>query len=111
MKQFLDHLATDIRFAVRSLRRRPTFAAVAITTIALAVGAATRIFSVVDGVLFRSLPYTPAGRLVTVWQTDSTERRTAVLAANWDRVPLDYTDFIRWRERQTSYSAVGVWSG
>jgi predicted permease len=101
----------DLRFAARSLRRRPTFAAIAIATIALAIGAATSIFSVVDGVLFRSLPYHDARRLVAIWQTDSVRKKQAILSAFWDRTPLDYTDFIGWRAKQTSFDGVGVWSG
>lgn len=107
----MDSILFDLRFAARSLRRRPTFAVVAVTTIALAIGAATAIFSVVDGVLFRSLPYREPGRLVAVWQTDPDRKSQALLAANWDRTPLDYTDFINWRAKQTSFSGVGVWSG
>jgi len=107
----MDSLLLDLRFAVRSLRRRPTFAAIAITTIALSIGAATSIYSVVDGVLFRSLPYHDARRLVAVWQTDPERKKNAILAVNWDRAPLDYTDFMTWRAKQTSFAAVGVWSG
>jgi len=101
----------DLRFAARSLRRRPTFAAIAIATIALSIGAATSIYSVVDGVLFRSLPYHDARRLVAIWQTDSVRKKQAILSAFWDRTPLDYTDFITWRAKQTSFDGVGVWSG
>jgi predicted permease len=107
----MDSLLLDLRFAARSLRRRPMFAAVAITTIALAIGASTAIFSVVDGVLFRSLAYRDAGQLVGVWQTDPDRKAQALLAANWDRTPLDYTDFITWRSRQTAFTGVGVYSG
>jgi putative ABC transport system permease protein len=107
----MNSLIQDLRFARRSLFRRRLFAAVAITTVALSIGAATSIYSVVDAVLFRALPYRDAGRLVAVWQTDSTRKKQPILAANWDRVPLDYTDFITWRAKQTSFSAVGVWSG
>src|SRR5436190_12915566 len=99
----MDSLLLDLRFAIRSFRRRPTFAIVAIATIALSIGAATAIFSVVDGVLFRSLPFRDAGRLVGIWQTDPDRRAQAILAANWDRTPLDYTDFITWRAKQTSF--------
>jgi putative ABC transport system permease protein len=101
----------DLRFAIRSLRRRPTFAVIAIATIALSIGAATAIYSVVDGVLFRSLPYHDARRLVAIWQTDPIRKKQAILAAYWDRTPLDYTDFITWRAKQTSFDGVGVWSG
>ena len=107
----MESLLLDLRFAARSLRRRPVFAIVSILTIALSIGAATAMYGVVDGVLFRSLPYRDAGRLVWVWQTDEARRKQAVLAANWDRVPLDYTDFLVWRERQRSFSGVAVWSG
>jgi putative ABC transport system permease protein len=107
----VDSLLLDLRFAIRSLRRRPTFAAIATATIALSIGAATSIYSVVNGVLFRSLPYHDARRLVAIWQTDPDRKKNAILAANWDRVPLDYTDFITWRARQTSFDAIGVWSG
>jgi predicted permease len=103
-------LLADLRFAVRSLRRRPTFTAVALATIALAIGAATTIYGVVDGVLFRSLPYRDGDRILSVWQTDATRKTRMLLAASWDQMTLDYTDFIAWRARQTSFSAVGVWS-
>ncbi|HEU4785892.1 MAG TPA: ABC transporter permease [Gemmatimonadaceae bacterium] len=107
----MDTVLFDLRFAARSLRRRPVFAIVAIATVALAIGAATSIYSVVDAVLFRSLPYHDPGRLVAVWQTDPARKGQPVLAANWDRLPLDYTDFIAWRANQTSFTAVGAWSG
>ncbi|HEY4304855.1 MAG TPA: ABC transporter permease [Gemmatimonadaceae bacterium] len=107
----MDSVLLDIRFALRSLRGRPVFAAVAIATIALSIGAATAIFSVVDGVLFRSLPYHDAGKLVAIWQTDSTRKKSPVLAASWDRFGLDYTDYLHWRAKQTSFSSIGVSSG
>jgi predicted permease len=111
MTRLLDSLRLDVRFALRSLRRRPTFAIVAVTTLALSIGAATAIYSIVDGVLFRSLPYHDASRIVSIWQTDSLRKKQALLAANWDRVPLDYTDFLRWRDAQHSFDGVAVWSG
>src|ERR1051325_7737553 len=107
----MDSIRLDLRFALRSLRRRPTFAAVAIATIALAIGAGTAIFSVVDGVLFRSLPYPNANRLLAVWQTDPDRKAQRILAANWDRMVLDYTDFLNWRAKQTSFDGVAAWAG
>jgi putative ABC transport system permease protein len=106
----MDSVLLDIRFALRSLRRRPVFAVVAIATIALSIGAATAVYSVVDGVLFRSLPYRAEGKLVVVWQTDTVRKKSTLLSSYWDRVPLDYTDFMVWRAKQTSYTNVGVWS-
>lgn len=107
----MESVLLDLRFAVRSLRRRRVFTSVAIATIALSIGAATSIYSVVDGVLFRSLPYHTAGKLVTIWQTETTRRSATMLNSFWDRVPLDYTDFITWRQKQTSFTSVGVWTG
>ena len=107
----MDSVLSDIRFALRSLRRRPTFATVAIATIALSIGAATAIYGVVDGVLFRSLPFRDSGRLLSVWQTDPGRRAQPLLASGWDRAPLDYTAFLVWRAKQTSFDGVGVWSG
>lgn len=62
---FLDALFADLRFAVRTMARRPGFAATAILTLALGIGATTAVFSVVDRILFRSLPYPHDERLVS----------------------------------------------
>ena len=67
----LDDLLADTRFAVRALRRNPGFTAAVILVLALAIGAATAVFSVVDTVLIADLPYPHADRLVRVYQQNS----------------------------------------
>ena len=63
----MDTLRKDLAFAIRTLRRSPGFAFTAIFTIALGIGATTAIFSAVNGVLLRPLPYEDPERLVSIW--------------------------------------------
>jgi predicted permease len=65
----LSGLGFDLRYAARSWRRRPLLFTVAAATLALAIGSSTAVFSVVDAVLLRPLPFAAAGRLVLLWQT------------------------------------------
>jgi predicted permease len=65
--EMMRQLIGDARLAVRSLRKEPRFAAVAVATLALGIGLVTAIFSVVNGVLLKPLPYPDADRLVGIW--------------------------------------------
>src|SRR5260370_26970521 len=64
---FADHLGRDVRYGLRQLGRNPGFSAIAIATLALGIGVNTAMFSAVDAVLIRPLPYADADRLVVLW--------------------------------------------
>lgn len=78
----LPNLLPDLRYGLRLLARARGFAAAAILTVAIGIGATTAIFSVVYGVLLRPLPFEEPDRLVSIWSSTVTQPRTAVGAAN-----------------------------
>ena len=82
-------LLQDLRFAFRSLAARPGFAAIAIITLSLGIGATTAIFSVVEAVLLRPLEYPAADRIVKVIGYDKADQSTGNLS------PADFLDFQR----------------
>ena len=84
----------DVTLGFRSLRRSPSFSAVAVLTLGLGIGLATVVFSVVNGVLLRPLPYPESDRLVTLWQLDT---------GKGEREKPAPANFIDWRERSRSF--------
>jgi predicted permease len=105
----IDELVNDLRYGLRLLRANPTFALVAIVTLAIGIGATTAIFSVVDAVLLRPLPYPDAGRLVMLWED---VRLPAYRSARNTPAPGNFAD---WRARTDAFAGVaaigyGSWS-
>jgi putative ABC transport system permease protein len=96
----LDSLLKDIRYGVRNLSRTPGFTAVAVLTLALGIGANTAIFSVVENVLLRPLPYPHPENLVEIWNTYPPQIPRAGLS------PGDYAD---WHKQATSFSEMGAY--
>ena len=83
----------DLSYAIRSLARSPGFTVAATLTLAVGIGATTAIYSVVDGVLLRPLPFADPDRLVSIWLTDEAWRTDPVLASQWDRVPIGRVEY------------------
>lgn len=94
--QLLDSLLQDLRFALRGLKNRPGFAIVAILTLALGIGSTTAVFSVVDRILFRSLPYPHDDRLVSFGDKAPFEASEFVLGP----------DYVDWKKAQTPFESV-----
>ncbi len=95
-------LLSDLRFAIRMLARRPAFSALAILTLAIGIGASTAIFSVVDPVLFRALPYPAGDRIMTVWEREKTGEKSTVGYAT-------YSDFAHDNKSFSAIAALGQW--
>ena len=101
----------DAYIAIRAWRRRPALAAIAIATTAIGIGAATSIYSVVDGVLLRPLPLPEPNRIVAIWQTYPRWKSNDMLAPMWDRISLSQPEFRDLTRLQRSFSSIGIWSG
>ena len=79
----METLIKDLRFGIRSLAKRPGFTAIAILTLALGIGASTAIFSVVDGVLLRSLPYPDPDQIVQLREVNERGARMPFAEPNF----------------------------
>jgi putative ABC transport system permease protein len=101
IRYHLDVLARDLRYAARGLVRSPTFTIAALFAIALGTGASTAVFSVVDRILFRSLPYQQADRLVSVGFVAPIVPQEFMLG----------TDYVEWRARQQPFESLTSWAG
>src|SRR5213080_146514 len=99
----MDAFLADVRYALRLLRKSPGFTAVAIATLALGIGANTAIFSTVDAVLIRALPYADPDRIVMMWEDAS-----ALGFPKNTPAPGNYSD---WARLNRSFSAVAATRG
>jgi predicted permease len=100
----------DLRFAIRTLRRRPTFTSVAVVTLGLGIGATTAIFSVVDAVLLRPLPFREPASLMSISRTFPEWRDNEILRKDWDRIAMSYPKFREWQSAQHSFAEAGAWA-
>ncbi len=98
----IEVFVQDVRYGVRMLRKSPLFTAVAVMAIAIGIGANTAIFSLVDAILLRPLPYPEPQRLIIV----GTNQRDGSGMS-----PMGTADFLAWRDHQQSFEQVAVLDG
>nr|MDQ3014056.1 ABC transporter permease [Acidobacteriota bacterium] len=91
----MNNLIQDLRYGLRMLLKKPGFTLVAIITLALGIGANTAIFSVVNAIMLRPLPYQQPERLVAVWESDQRRMRY--------KTSLSYPNFYDVRAQSQSF--------
>jgi putative ABC transport system permease protein len=90
----------DVRYAARSLGKSPAFTLVAAITLALGVGANTAIFSVVNAVMLRPLPFSNPSQLVRIWESN--------LERGWPTFGISHPNFLDWRAQATSFQTMAA---
>jgi putative ABC transport system permease protein len=99
-ESFVETCWQDLRFAVRMLGKSPGFTAVAIVTLALGIGANTAIFSLVNGVLLRPLPYRNPNRLTMVWEK----------SRDGSQENVGYATYLDWKSQNKSFEEIAIYS-
>jgi putative ABC transport system permease protein len=107
--RYFAELAYDWRFALRMIARRRTFAAVAIGTLALGIGTATAIYSVVDAVLLKPLPFEEPDQLASVWITQPTLANDPVLSYMADGAPMGNAEYQALRRESKTLRDIAMW--
>src|SRR5439155_25933700 len=101
--RMMETLLQDLRYAFRTLRKSPGFTVVAVLTLALGIGANTTIFSLVNGVMLRPLPFRDPGRLVRVWESSPPRNCTFYSTSQ--------PDFLDYREQNHSFERLAATMG
>src|SRR5262249_40555756 len=99
----MEEIVRDLRYGARMLIKSPGFAAVAVVTLALGIGANTAIFSVVNAVLVKPLPYAARERLVKFWKTNP--------AKNWTEAPIAPANLFDWQDQSQSFEDIAAYFG
>jgi putative ABC transport system permease protein len=100
--RYMDGVTNDLRYAARMLRRSPSFTAIAIVTLALGIGANTAMFSVVNAVILRPLPYQDPDRLAMLWTTDPKR--------DIREEGTSYPTFLDWRSQSRAFADMAICS-
>ena len=103
---WLDDLARDLRHGLRALRRTPTFTAVALLTLAIGIGANTAVFSVVNGILLKPLPYPKSDDLVAVWHVAPGAEGLAAVSGD---LRLSASMYFTYADQNRVFEHIGIW--
>ncbi len=95
----METLWQDVRYSLRVLGKNPSFAAIAILTLALGIGTNTALFSVVNGVLLRPLPYPQPDRIVAISEK----------TASFERSSISYPNFLDWQRANSTFSSIAAY--
>jgi len=95
----METLIQDLKYAVRMLIKSPSFTTIAILTLALGIGANTALFSVVNGVLLRPLPYSQPDRLVVLSEK----------TANFESSSISYPNFLDWQRSNSAFASIAAY--
>ena len=98
----MGQVLNDVRYSIRSLLKQPAFTAVAIVTLALGIGANTAVFSVVNAVLLRPLPYNDPSRLVTIWE-QSPQR-------DMYEMPVSLANLRDWQDQNSTFEQIAAYT-
>ena len=98
----MESLLKDIRYGIRSLLKRPGFTAIAVITLAIGIGANTAIFSVVNAVLLRPLPFHNAEELVTLWERNPKQ--------GYEQNPPAAGNYVDWREQNRVFAQMAIYA-
>lgn len=101
----MNSLPQDLRYGFRMMRKSPGFAATAILVLALGIGANTAIFSVVNGVILRPLPYPEPERLVRIWHTPPPQNFPGI-----ERFSVSVANFVDWKAQSKSFDGMAMYS-
>jgi len=98
----MDAFLQDVRYAVRTLRKSPTFTIIAVVCLAVGIATNTSVFSCFNAIVLRPFPFTDPDRLVALWDFN---------AKNGSRDGISYLNYLDWRDQSRSFSGIGAYTG